>query len=350
MSVQRGGQLALKVNTSARQFRIDVYRLGWYGGSGSRLVAKLPAAPTVPATQPACEVSTDGTGLIDCGNWSVSRTWNVPAEAVSGVYVAKLIRTDTQGASNIIFVVRDDARRADILLSTSDANWQAYNAYGGNSLYTCTVQCPPGSPQAYKGASKVSYNRPWKTAEAFGGAPWFEHAELSMLRFLEAAGYDVAYTTSVDVQSRGELLRNHKMFMSSGQDEYWSAGQRRNVEAARDAGVNLAFFSGNEIYWKTRWEPSAAGPATANRTLVSYKDTHYDAPVDPSSGRAPGRTRASARPATAAGRRTPSPVRSSPSTAAPATRARARSASRPPTASCACGATPRPRHCLRAPA
>ena len=51
--------------------------------------------------------------------------------------------------------------------------------------------------------------------------------------------------------------------MSVGHDEYWSANQRANVEAARDAGVNLAFFSGNEVFWKTRWEPSIDGTVDA---------------------------------------------------------------------------------------
>jgi hypothetical protein len=71
------------------------------------------------------------------------------------------------------------------------------------------------------------------------------------------------------------------MFVSSGHDEYWSGPQRANVEAARDAGVSLAFFSGNEIYWKTRTEPSIESTPTPNRTLVSYKETHYDGVVDP---------------------------------------------------------------------
>ena len=75
---------------------------------------------------------------------------------------------------------------------------------------------------------------------------------------------------------------NHKVFLSVGHDEYWSGSQRANVEAARDAGVNLAFFSGNEVFWKTRWEPSIDGTNTPNRTLVSYKETHFDdAPTDP---------------------------------------------------------------------
>ena len=81
----------------------------------------------------------------------------------------------------------------------------------------------------------------------------------------------------------GALLQNHKVFISNGHDEYWAAGERQSVEAARNAGVNLAFFSGNELFWKTRWASSSAdGTSTPYRTEVDYKDTHFDAPVDPS--------------------------------------------------------------------
>ena len=66
--------------------------------------------------------------------------------------------------------------------------------------------------------------------------------------------------------------------MSTGHDEYWSGAQRANVEAARNAGVNLAFFSGNKVFWKTSWETSIDGSNTANRTLVGYKETHYNRP------------------------------------------------------------------------
>jgi len=69
--------------------------------------------------------------------------------------------------------------------------------------------------------------------------------------------------------------------MSVAHDEYWSGGQRANVEAARAAGVNLAFFSGNEIFFKTRWEPSIDGTNTPYRTLVCYKETEANAVIDP---------------------------------------------------------------------
>ena len=95
-----------------------------------------------------------------------------------------------------------------------------------------------------------------------------------MIRWLERNGYDVSYTTGVDSDRRGALIRNHRVFLSVGHDEYWSGTQRANVEAARNAGVNLAFFSGNEVFWKTRWEDD-------DRTLVSYKETHQSAKLDP---------------------------------------------------------------------
>ena len=107
------------------------------------------------------------------------------------------------------------------------------------------------------------------------------NAEYPMVRFLESNGYDVSYTSGVDTDRRGAELLEHEAFLSVGHDEYWSGTQRANVEAARDAGVDLAFFSGNEVFWKTRWENSIDGSGTPHRTLVSYKETHADAKIDP---------------------------------------------------------------------
>jgi hypothetical protein len=282
MSVNVGETESFKINTPAKSYHIDILRIGYYQGNGARKIVSgmLPTA-TLPQTQPACLSDTAATGLIDCGNWAVSAQWTVPSTAVSGLYIAHLVRNDTGGDSLIPFVVRNDASHSDILFQTDDETWEAYNTYGGNSLYQCTVNCPPGNPEAYKGADKVSYNRPWHSAADDNGASWFMYAEYPMIRFLEANGYDVSYMSGLDVATRGSILLNHKLVLSTGHDEYWSGQQRANVEAARNAGVNLAFFSGNEVFWKTRWEPSIDGSNTANRTLVTYKETHYDAPTDP---------------------------------------------------------------------
>ena len=280
MSVAPGDTVRFKIkSTSTAAYHIDILRLGYYGGDGARKM-QGNIAPTGTSTQPACD-SQASTGLVDCGNWAVSAQWTVPTTAVSGVYIAHLVRnSDPSVESHIVFVVRDDASDADIVVQTSDQTWQAYNQYGGSSLYTCAAVCPPGEPTTYKSAFKVSYNRPNWSEEHSPGSSLFNGSEYGLIRFLEANSYDVSYLSGVDTHARGSLLLNHKLFISSGHDEYWSRTQRTNVENARDAGVDLAFFSGNEMFWKTRFEPSMDGTA-ANRTLVSYKDTHFQQQQDP---------------------------------------------------------------------
>ncbi|GAA1749631.1 N,N-dimethylformamidase beta subunit family domain-containing protein [Luedemannella helvata] len=272
ISVNLGERIDFKVDTEASAFDVDIYRVGWYGGAGARKIASLDPGTIVARRQPLC-LTDPATELLDCGNWSVSASWTVPGDAVSGVYLAKLTRPDTGGSSHIVFVVRDDSSKAAMVFQTSDTSWQAYNTYGGSSFY---------QGEAHGRAYKLSYNRPFATRGLNRGQDFFFANEYPMIRFLERNGYDVTYTTGVDSDRRGQLLKNHKVFLSVGHDEYWSAKQRTNVEAARDAGVHLAFFSGNEVYWRTRWEPSQDGTSTPYRTLVCYKETWADAKIDPS--------------------------------------------------------------------
>jgi hypothetical protein len=287
MSVNVGQTVYFKIKTPSTAFHFDILRLGYYQGNGARKIASnLKPSATLPQSQPDC-LTDSSTGLIDCGNWAVSASWTVPSNAVSGVYIAHLVRDDSQdpgGSSQIIFVVRNDSSRSNILLSTSDSTWEAYNDYGGNSLYSCTVACPANSnPIAYNAAYAVSYNRPFDgSLVTDNGFSYIYYVEYQMIRFLERNGYDVSYTTSSDVDRAGSLLLNHKIFMSNGHDEYWSGAQRTNVTTAREHGVNLAFFSGNELFWKTRWAASEDGSNTPYRTLVTYKETQQrNPPLDP---------------------------------------------------------------------
>ena len=269
ISVNKGETVRFKINSDAASYHVDLYRLGYYGGQGARRVGSGVVTATLPQTQPA-PLSDAATGLVDCGNWSESAHWDVPASAVSGIYLARLVRADTQGASHIVFIVRDDSSHSAVLFKTADATWQAYNVYGGNSLYLGTTSFPAGH------AVKVSYNRPFWTRSGGGGSTsgedWLFNSEVPMLRWLEANGYDVSYSTDVDTDRRGLLIARHQVFMAVGHDEYWSATARANVTSARDAGVHLAFFDGNEMYWKTRFEASIDGSGTSYRTLVCYKE------------------------------------------------------------------------------
>jgi hypothetical protein len=265
ISVNIGQSVYFKIKTDAASYRLDIYRMGYYGGMGARKVVTVNPSVPLPQAQPAC-LTDAATKLLDCGNWAVSASWAIPSNAVSGIYFAHLVRADTGGNSHIFFIVRNDASHSNVLYQTSDLTWQAYNNYGGFSIYGDSASNLP--VRAYK----VSYNRPFNT-RGFEYNTWLFNAEYPMVRWLEANGYDVSYFTGVDAARYPQLIANHNVYLSSGHDEYWDGTQRVNVQAARDAGVNLAFFSGNEVFWKTRWENSVDGSNTPYRTLVCYKET-----------------------------------------------------------------------------
>lgn len=270
ISVNAGQPIRFKVDTNASSYTIGIYRTGWYAGNGARKIADV--TPSVfRQTQPACR-SDVTTELYDCGTWAVSATWQVPATAVSGVYIALLRRPDTGAKSHITFIVRNDGNRSAVVFQTADQTWQAYNTYGGSDFYQGAA-----NGRSYK----VSYNRPMATRDGPGGRDFYFSNEYPMVRFLEQNGYDVSYISGLDTHRNGAELLNHKVFLSVGHDEYWSGPQRANVTAARDAGVNLQFLSGNEMYWRTRFEPSTVDSA-ANRTLTCYKETWGNAKIDPS--------------------------------------------------------------------
>ncbi|MBB4538438.1 hypothetical protein GGE57_005221, partial [Rhizobium etli] len=282
ISVDNGKTISFKINTNSTNYRIDIYRLGYYGGMGARKVATMQHTGLQTQPNPLRNATT---GTVDAGNWAVSASWTVPEDAVSGVYIAKLVRQDgTSGSNHIPFIVRDDSSQSDIVFQTADQTWQAYNGWGGANFYGGNG---PATGQGAGRAYAVSYNRPIATRGGVGtfAGPqdYLFGAEYAGIYWLEQNGYDVSYMAGVDADRYGSLLLNHKTYIDAGHDEYWSGQQRTNVEAARDAGVNLQFWSGNEVYWRTRWGNAYSADATPYRTLISYKETWSpSASIDPS--------------------------------------------------------------------
>ncbi|HET9197317.1 MAG TPA: PKD domain-containing protein, partial [Solirubrobacterales bacterium] len=269
-SVNLGESVTLKlgrVNTSAAaSVRIDVYRMGYYENTGGRLITAASSA-SVPVNNlfGSCSATNVTTGLKSCSGWASSYTIPGAALPASGVYTVKL--TTPSGLENTItFVVRDDSRvtRPDILFAVPTATYEAYNdwggASGGKSLYFDTG----GGEKTISGtqrAVKVSFDRPLndpRQGNRFIGPDFY------MVQWLEKQGYDVAYTEDVAIHQNPAQLKKPKIDMISGHSEYWSLEQMNGYFAARDAGVNIASFSGNTAYWKVRYEDGG-------RTLVCYK-------------------------------------------------------------------------------
>jgi len=281
ISVNHGSTINFKIESGTANWRIDIYRLGYYQGNGARLITTFNK--TSKQTQPT-PVTNATTGEVDAGNWAVTASWAVPATAVSGVYIAHLVdQTNTNNENHIPFIVRADESTSDIVFQTSDTTWHAYNGWGGANLYGGNG---PGGDSAPGRAYKVSYNRPIATRDSvgtFAGPQDFLFgAEFAAIFWLEQNGYSVSYIAEVDTARSPSVLGQHKIFMSTGHDEYWDTTARANIQTARSTkGLNLIFMSGNEVYWKTRWEPSIDGSNTPFRTLVCYKETRFNAPLDP---------------------------------------------------------------------
>ncbi|MDB5885614.1 MAG: hypothetical protein JWR74_1785, partial [Polaromonas sp.] len=261
-SVNRGETIRFFVSSSAPTYTLAIYRMGWYGGAGARLMSSV----TLPGSKQPTPVPDPATGLIEC-DWPESYRVTIPQTAdktdwATGIYLAKL--TPSNGTqSYMIFVVRDDASRSTYVYQSTTTTSQAYNNWGGKSLYTYnSVNNAP--------ARKVSFNRPYGRDGYRGGAGQFLNHEINFIRFLEREGYDVSYLSNLDLHTNGEQLLNHRAFLVAGHDEYWSYQMKSAAHAAQAQGVHLGFFASNEAYWQVGFEPSSKGEA--NRTMVAYKE------------------------------------------------------------------------------
>ena len=232
----------------------SLYRIGYYGGAGARQI--LPVTNLAVHEMPPC-TNTKATGLVSC-NWPAAFSVVIPKDAVSGLYIVRIVRQDQIGA--LIPVVVKDQRPADLYFQSSVTTAQAYNNWGGEGLYS-------DSHDGLGFATSVSFDRPYDGG--FGSGQVLSYEAL-MARFLERNGYDVSYTTNLDVTREGTAaLLKRGAFLSVGHDEYWDGLERDAVQAARDAGQPLYFFGANAAYWKTRQEsPGVDGNA---RIITCFK-------------------------------------------------------------------------------
>ncbi|WP_390836045.1 N,N-dimethylformamidase beta subunit family domain-containing protein [Tautonia plasticadhaerens] len=260
-SVAAGESIDLMVSTDPpRPFTVEVFRMGYYGGLGARLMTTM--GPLPGETQPVPEPGPKD--VHEC-QWEPSASLTIPDEWVSGVYLGRLTTVpeaedEPYWQSYVVFIVRDD-RPADILFQCSDNTWQAYNRWPNDfSVYTH----PKGNQGPW---AAVSFDRPYGREAQFEGvvndpltfgSGEFLPFEFPLAYWLEQHGYDVTYCSNSDMLSPDRGLEC-KAFLSVGHDEYWDIRQFRSVEAMRDAGVDLLFLSGNSVCWVSPYSDSPDG-------------------------------------------------------------------------------------------
>jgi hypothetical protein len=262
VSVLPGQRVHFHISTApAARYRIVLYRLGWYRGAGARIFACIPRCDGDRQGKVRVQPRPDIASGLARAAWPVTDTFRFPPSAVSGYFLAKLELTRGRDRGKVTYVPlilrSSPSRHSTILVQAAVNTWQAYNSWGGKSLYAfnSTDHVP---------ANHVSFSRPYNT---MGSAPlqW----EIGLVRFLERDGYDVSYTTDVDTDRRPSELRRHRLVISSGHDEYWSKGMRDAFEAARNGGTNLVFLGADIADWQIRYEDD-------RRTIVEYRDTTAD--------------------------------------------------------------------------
>ena len=261
-----GDSVGVHVSTvPAARYRLVVYRLGWYHRVGARQMACSPGCDLDEQGAPEPVPLPDQDGRIVAG-WPVTDTVTVGRGWVSGYYLFRAILTSgpQAGASATTYViVRAPSSRAAMLVQVPVNTWQAYNSWGGRSLY----DLPGLGPRA----RRVSFDRPyaWHGPGGQGPLGW----EYPLVRFIERHGWDVSYQSDVMTDAHPGSLLRHRLVVVAGHDEYWSRTMRDGFERARDHGVNLAFMGANDAYWQVRMEDGG-------RTVMSYKSL-YDPNPDP---------------------------------------------------------------------
>ena len=269
VSAQFGDTVTLYVTTDAASFRVEAYRMGYYGGAGARLV--WTSAPMPGTTQPVCPAS-PATNMVACDNWSPSLRFAITASFVPGDYLLKLVGASGQ-ASYVPITVADFESHATYLLENDIFTWQAWNPFGGYDFYTGLGSCPPNIYPPCNRARVDSFDRPYGYGQ---GAADFLGNEYPLVRFAEAHGLDVTYATSADIDQYPGLLLQHHALLSLGHDECWSYGERVAAQDAVAHGVNIVFFGASPVLRHVRLQASPLGP---NREEVDYRDSGQD-PLD----------------------------------------------------------------------
>ncbi len=259
VSVVPGETVRLFVSTSAAGFTVTAFRIGDYRRSDAQAVWTSPRQ--AGGLQALAEVQRPTNTVV--APWHPSLTVDTRGWP-SGDYLLRLDGDD--GNQRFVpLTLRTPSNAGRVVVINAVTTWQAYNQWGGYSLY----KGPDGKRPSRSRA--VSFDRPYEAG--MQGAGQFLEFELGFLRVAERAGVPLGYATDTDLHADPHLLDGARAVVTLGHDEYWTTAMRAAATAARDHGVNLAFFGGNEVYRHMRF---ASTPLGGNRLEINYKSASED--------------------------------------------------------------------------
>lgn len=260
-----GETVELYVDTMSSQYQVQAYRMGYYNGTGARLVWQ--SVELAGQVQPACTL-TSGINMVACDDWSPSVSIPITTAFVQGDYLFKLVGSDG-GQSYVPLTVTDPTSTAAYLIKNDIYTWQAWNPYGGYDFYAGVGNCGHSYPICSR-ARVTSFDRPY----AYGqGAADFLGNEYPLVEFAEQQGLDVTYATDEDVATDPAILLRHRAVLSLGHDECWSLPERQAAVSAQEAGVNIVFFAASPVLRHVRMQ---ASPLGNDREEVDYRDASED--------------------------------------------------------------------------
>lgn len=276
-SVVPGETLNLYVNSRVGRYTINIYRQD----------AEQVLVNAVQNIQQFAQPFPIGRlDYRDGPSWPPVAEIVIPPDWPSALYLA---RVEAAGSTpvNIPFVVRSavPGAQSEILICIPDATYDAYNFWGGRSLYGFRSKAgadyaaavwsygpslDPWPDHQIPRSFRVAFARPYD--DDFGNPKW-QKWEVPLLRWLARQGIAVEVCTATDLHkaqaNHTNLLENYQLLVSVGHDEYWSKETRDNVEAFALAGGNVAFFSGNVCWFQVRYDLNV-------KRVICYKDARFD--------------------------------------------------------------------------
>ena len=246
---------------------ISVIRLGWYNGSGGHEYWSTKKfflkEQKVPET----------TGLLHTveTKWNPTAAFTIGKDWAPGFYLVVTKNRKDKIEAIAPLIVRSKLHDSTLALMHSTLTWQAYNNFGGYSLYRGLGDSDEA--RVNNRSRTVSFDRPYSGS----GAVHINRDAIALTQFIEKQGFDIDHYADTDIDAKPSILKSYNGVLFGGHPEYSTRRIYEATFAARNSGVNLAFFSANSFYWQARITSSTIG---ASRQVSVFRDEKEDPEQD----------------------------------------------------------------------